>query len=779
MRTRWAALIALALILAGLAGASPASAQVDRLVVSPDGPYTSLSAALADAQGGDVIEVRGGTHPGPLVIDKSVALEGVDWPVIDGGGQGTVVHLTAPDSAIRGFQIQGSGAEPDRDHAGITLEAPRTVAENNRLTDVLFGIFVAQADDAIVRGNEITGKPQYDLGRKGDGIRLWYSQRVLVEGNHVFEARDVVVWYSSDAIIRDNVIENGRYGVHLMYCDRIIIERNRILNNSVGIYVMYSYTSTLSENTISGQRGPSGYALAFKDADDVTAVHNVLNDNRVGIFVDGTPFTQDGFAHFGHNIIALNDVGVMVQPAVRRAEFRDNTFWENVQQVSVQGGGGSADANVWQRNYWSDYTGFDADGDGVGDMPYRAERLFESMYDREERLRALIYSPAADAIEFAAATFPVVKPQPKLVDEAPRSEPAPIPAFVRQPGSGAAASIAAAALVMALGAACGVAAVMPARTHYRNPNKTGGETGMALPGELSGTSPILVHGVSKRYGKVRALDGVSFDAARGEAVALWGPNGAGKTTLIKAMLGLIAFEGHIEVAGFDVQRKGKQARSQMGYVPQEAIFYDWTVQETMAFYARLKKADASSTRIPALLERLGLGEHIKKRTTALSGGLKQRLALAIALLSDPPVLLLDEPTANLDAAARSDYLKLLSDLRAEGKVIVFASHRLEELNELADRVIVLNGGKLAEITSPDDLRRRVARDLKLTLWIVEAERLAALNLLTGKGLDAHFNGRGTVVVQVAADGKMEPLETLAKQGIKVLDFELEQIQSWN
>jgi len=360
-------------VVVGSVGAARAAESSDTLVVSPSGPYTSIRAALEEAEEGMVIEVRGGEYSGSLIINKAVTLRGVDWPVIDGGGKGTVVTLSAPGSSIYGFEVRGSGSQPDGNDAGILMTASHTTAENNRLTDVLFGIFVAQADDAVVRGNHISSKLNYDLGRKGDGIRVWYSQRVTVEGNQLREVRDVVAWYSSEIILRDNLIEEGRYGIHLMYCDGAVIDGNRILNNSVGIYVMYSNDLALHENIVKGQRGPSGYALAFKDTNNVEASGNILADNRAGFFLDGTPFAPQTFARFEDNILAFNDIGVVMQPAVRGSQFTGNSFWENIEQVSIMGGGGTATQNSWEGNFWSDYTGEDdgsggrTAGDGVGD----------------------------------------------------------------------------------------------------------------------------------------------------------------------------------------------------------------------------------------------------------------------------------------------------------------------------------------------------------------------------------------------------------------------------
>lgn len=284
---------------------------------------------------------------------------------------------------------------------------------------------------------------------------------------------------------------------------------------------------------------------------------------------------------------------------------------------------------------------------------------------------------------------------------------------------------------------------------------------------------VRVDNFTKQYGKIVALENVSFNAHPGQAIALWGPNGAGKTTLLKAMLGLIDFKGKIEIEGYDVARAGKQARRQIGYVPQESIFYDLSVQATMEFYAQLKRADR--TRVTSLINRVGLADHAQKPVPALSGGLKQRLALAIALLADPPVLLLDEPTANLDAKARSDYLSLLAALHHEGKTIIFASHRIEEVETLADYVLLLDHGNLTETISPEELRARLSSNIEMVLWVNEAQRALAQTCLTDKGIDAHLNGRGTIVVRIQSHQKMRALNVLNECGVTVQNFEIESV----
>lgn len=202
---------------------------------------------------------------------------------------------------------------------------------------------------------------------------------------------------------------------------------------------------------------------------------------------------------------------------------------------------------------------------------------------------------------------------------------------------------------------------------------------------------IAVANLIKRFGRARVLNGVTFTVAPGEAVALWGPNGAGKSTALRCALGLLNYRGSITIDGLEVRRAGRSVRRLIGYVPQELSFYDdLRVRDAMRLFRRIR--GASRRDAASLLEQVNLHEHRAKRIRNLSGGMKQRLALAIARLADPPVLLLDEPTSNLDATGRADVLERLRRLHADGKTILFTSHRSEEMESLADRILSMENG---------------------------------------------------------------------------------------
>ena len=207
--------------------------------------------------------------------------------------------------------------------------------------------------------------------------------------------------------------------------------------------------------------------------------------------------------------------------------------------------------------------------------------------------------------------------------------------------------------------------------------------------------PILrVAGLSKQYGRLNVLDGVGFDLDAGTIVALLGANGAGKTTTFKCVLGMTDFRGHIEVAGKSVAKSGKDVRKLVGYLPQTPGFADDdTCREALRFLAELRRVPLD--RIAPLLERVNLSPQRGIRVRELSGGMRQRLALAASLLSNPPLLLLDEPTANLDHQSRQELHDLLVQLRGEGRTIVLSTHFVEHVADIADRVILLTDGQVA------------------------------------------------------------------------------------
>jgi len=283
---------------------------------------------------------------------------------------------------------------------------------------------------------------------------------------------------------------------------------------------------------------------------------------------------------------------------------------------------------------------------------------------------------------------------------------------------------------------------------------------------------LRIEGVSRRYGKTTVLDSVSLSLDAGHVTAVVGENGAGKTTLIKSVVGLIKFEGTITVGGIDVARDGKKARRLIGYLPQMPAFHgDLNVRETATFYADLKRVPASAAR--DLVERVGLAPHEEKKVAALSGGMRQRLGLAIALLADPPLLLLDEPAASLDTKARLELRELVKDQRKSGKAVLLSTHWIEDVPYVADEALVLNQGKPAFHGPAAMLASAGVSGSRLFLRLNGSSPHAVDILRSTSASDITRSGDWVMLTCVASE-KARVVEALVHAGIHILDFRVEE-----
>ena len=388
--------------------------------VSPEGPLTTVGAALERAGAGDTVRVAPGVYRERLVIRRAAILIGEGGPVLDGGGEGHVVDARAP-LAIRGFVVRNSGSRPDREDAGIVVRGATARIEDNRIEDVLYGIYLKEAPGSLVRGNRIRGK-RLPLERRGDGIRLWYSPGTRILGNVVRDTRDVVLYFSDRLVVRGNSIRDGRYGLHTMYCHGGRFLHNRVEGNDVAAFLMYSEGLLLEDNVFADAGGASGMGLGLKDTEDVRAVGNLFVGNVIGLHLDNSPRDDTSPNLFADNAWVANEVAVRLLPSVRGNRFHGNALLGNDRPVEIAGGSGPglAGQNEWRGNQWSQYAGFDEDGDGVGDTPFEHVRLGAELLARHPALKLFSGSLALSLLDLLGRFLPLLQPEPVVVDPAPR-----------------------------------------------------------------------------------------------------------------------------------------------------------------------------------------------------------------------------------------------------------------------------------------------------------------------------------------------------------------------
>jgi nitrous oxidase accessory protein len=429
---RWWRLLAAAALLPWLVpGPVAGQGEPAEITVCSTCEVTALAEAVATAAPGTTIHVRGGVYPGGLVIERPLQIIGSEQPVIDGGGEGTLVTIRGTTATLSGFTLRGTGDNLDHEDAAIVVEQGTGILTGNWIEDALFGIYLKQAPDSVLRDNVILGK-DVPTPRKGDGIKTWYSDRVVIENNQASDGRDIILWYSNDGVIRNNTFDRERYGLHLMYSDRARIEGNSLSENSIGLYIMYSRNPHVSGNRIVNNHGPSGGGIGLKDVDGAVIEGNRFVNNQIALQADTSPRELGIDNYIRGNVFAYNAIGIGFLPSVKRNIVTGNAFIDNTEHVAIIGRGQLQEitwAEAGSGNYWSDYAGYDADGDGVGDLPYRSQRLFESLADANPLLRLFTWSPAANALDFAARAMPTVRPEIKLTDEAPLMAPVAHPAL--------------------------------------------------------------------------------------------------------------------------------------------------------------------------------------------------------------------------------------------------------------------------------------------------------------------------------------------------------------
>ncbi|MEK7315354.1 MAG: ABC transporter ATP-binding protein [Candidatus Eisenbacteria bacterium] len=282
---------------------------------------------------------------------------------------------------------------------------------------------------------------------------------------------------------------------------------------------------------------------------------------------------------------------------------------------------------------------------------------------------------------------------------------------------------------------------------------------------------IRVDAVTKRYGPIVAVDGLTFEVAPGETFAVIGPNGAGKTTTLKMILGLARPDtGRIALGPEGLPPHDPRAREHLGYVPQRVEFPPArTAAEILDYFAALRGLPAAAA--TRALARVGLADVAGRRASELSGGYAQRLSLAQALLGDPSVLVLDEPTASLDPEATWEFRSLVEQLRREGTTILLCSHLLAEVERVADRVLILLHGRCAAVESLAALRERQVNATRLIVELRDDVGVA-LARLSQAGFACDTLDSRRIALDGAEGRGVAALDLLRDGGVAIRSFEL-------
>jgi nitrous oxidase accessory protein len=379
--------------------------------------YPPLQPLIDATPEGETLIPPPGVYAGPVVIERPINLDGQHQVSIDNGGKGSVIILQTDGATVRNLRLTNSGESHNDIDAGVQVRGRFNVVKDNIIDNCLFGIDLQQSDHNVVRRNRISSRP-LELGQRGDAIRLWYSFHNKITDNEISNARDTVVWYSANNTIARNTASHSRYSLHFMYSRYNLVEDNHYYNNAVGIFLMYSDGVVIRNNHIAHAAGPTGVGIGFKETSDLVVEGNEILYCASGIYLDISPFQPDTTNRFSHNLIAYNGIGIRFLNDWTGNVFRQNQFVDNLTQISVAGGK-TANRNVWDGNYWSDYQGFDADADGVGDAPYELYAYADRLWHDEPYAQFFKGSPMLEVLDFLERLAPFSEPDMLVRDERP------------------------------------------------------------------------------------------------------------------------------------------------------------------------------------------------------------------------------------------------------------------------------------------------------------------------------------------------------------------------
>ena len=418
---RWL-VIFLSAALVALAAPPQTAARAETYEVSAS--QGDLASLLLSAQAGDIVKLAPGLYHGPIEIDRPLQLLGAPGAVIDGGGQGNVITISAPDVVLSGLTIRNSGRALDEQNSGVFVGkgGHRARIEKNRLENNLIGVYLWGPNDALVANNDITGITDMRVNERGNGIQLWRTPGSVVTDNVIRHGRDgIFVTTSKRNIFRNNHFEETRFAIHYMYTNDSEIVGNVSIGNDMGYALMYSKNLKVRGNVSLGDRD-HGIALNF-------ANRSIFEDNYVKDVKGKCVFIYNSNKNiFRRNHFQGCGIGVHFTAGSEGNTLSGNAFIQNRTQVKYVGTRWLDWAEGGRGNYWSDNPAFDLDGDGIADTAYRPNDMIDRIVWAVPSAKLLLSSPAVTILRWAQAEFPAIRPG-GVTDSAPLMAP-----ITRKPG---------------------------------------------------------------------------------------------------------------------------------------------------------------------------------------------------------------------------------------------------------------------------------------------------------------------------------------------------------
>lgn len=379
-----------------------------------------LQEAIDNAKDGAILNLSAGIYEGNIVINKPLTIIGKeDGVIIKGDGNGTVVQILSSYVTFKNMTVINSGSRHDRLDTGILVKEVKHIEiSDNIIKDCLFGIDLQVVSNSIVNNNYIQSK-DFELGLRGDGLRVWYSNDNVISNNEIYKSRDMVVWYSHGNLIENNKGTYGRYALHFMHAGKNIIRNNLYELNSVGIFFMFSRDSIVENNTVKSSLGNTGMGLGLKEVDGFIIKGNTIIYNARGFYIDRSPYQPDSSNTIEGNHILYNTEAMRFHSMNKNNQIVNNRFLGNIEDIINDTPGSSINDNNFESNYWDNYEGFDKDQNGIGDSSHKLYQYADKLWLYNPSVKYFYGSPVISLLNFLAKLAPFSEPLFLIEDKKP------------------------------------------------------------------------------------------------------------------------------------------------------------------------------------------------------------------------------------------------------------------------------------------------------------------------------------------------------------------------
>lgn len=378
----------------------------------------SIRETIELAEAFDTVMVMPGVYrEHTLIINKPLTLIGIDFPIIDGNNEQNELFILAANYIhVSGFSFKDVGVSYLKDLAALKVKRVKYGSIiNNKFENCFFGIYLEYAQNYIVKGNEVTGEFKSEASA-GNAIHVWKAKHIEISDNILSKHRDGIYleFVDSSLISNNRSFHNIRYGLHFMFSNNDVYSGNTFFKNGSGVAVMFSNRVQMIENTFEENKGGASYGLLLKEISDGNISRNTFMKNTIGVLAEGA-----NRLNFEENQFTMNGTAIDMKGNSLGNHIEHNNFLANTFEIVTNS---NHNINTYDSNYWSTYSGFDLNRDGIGDLPYRPVNLFARITNEIPSATLMLHSIFVNMLDATERLFPDLIPA-ELVDEKPMMKP--------------------------------------------------------------------------------------------------------------------------------------------------------------------------------------------------------------------------------------------------------------------------------------------------------------------------------------------------------------------